>query len=76
MSASVFNGNNTPNPIFNFLGGFSNFRQNFSNFANQFSKNSSKTPEQVVRELLNSGQMTQEQFNQFGSMANQITGKK
>ena len=76
MNGSIFSGNNTPNPIFNFLGGFNNFRQNFATFAQQFNQNNSKTPEQVVRELVSSGRMSQEQFNQFSIIANQITGRK
>ena len=32
-------------------------------------------PQQKVQELLNSGQMSQQQFEQLRQMANQITGK-
>lgn len=75
MNDSIFKGNNAPDPIFNLMGGFSNFQQNFANFANQFNQNNSKSPEQVVRELVSSGRMTQEQFNQFSMIANRITNK-
>ena len=62
-------------PFSNFVGRFQNFQQNFMNFANQV-RQSGVSPEQTVRELLNSGRMTQEQFNQFSAIANQLTGRK
>ena len=33
------------------------------------------TPEQIVRQKIQNGEMTMEQFEQFRQMANQITGK-
>lgn len=64
------------NPIF---GIFSNpqqqqptMMQKFQQFANVFRGD----PKQTVQELLNSGKMTQDQFNQFSNIANQITGRK
>ena len=47
---------------------FQQFQQFMSNFRGD--------PRQKVQELLNNGQMTQEQFNQFSSIANQITGRR
>lgn len=41
----------------------------------QFRK-SGQNPQQVVQNLLNNGQMTQQQFNQLRNMANQITGMR
>lgn len=61
------------NPMLNNLG---QLMQNFNNFAQQFrSQNQNVTPQQKVQELLNSGQMTQQDFNQLREIANMITGK-
>lgn len=49
------------NPISNFLTQFSQFKSTFSG-----------NPEQQVKQLLNSGQMSQEQFNQLAQTANQL----
>ncbi len=49
--------------------------QNVSNMLSQFNRFRSTfqgDPQQKVQELLNSGQMTQEQFNQLSSMAQQF----
>ena len=48
--------------------GFQNFMQQF----NQFRKTFSGDPRQQVQEMLNSGRMSQDQFNQAANMANQI----
>ena len=50
----------------NFINQFNQFRQNFSNQQN---------PQQMVQQLLDSGKMTQEQFNQLSQMANQIINR-
>ena len=61
------------NPILNNLG---EFMQNFNNFAQQFkNQNNNQTPQQRVQELLNSGQMSQQDFNELRDIANKITGK-
>lgn len=69
-----------PNPLFGRFGGgsgpkmpgpFSNFMNMMSQFS-QFRSQFQGDPRQQVQELLNSGQMTQEQFNQLSSMANQF----
>lgn len=39
---------------------------------NQFKQNFKGDPEQQVKQLLNSGQMTQEQFNQLSQAATQF----
>lgn len=62
------------NPMFNMFGGFANFMAQFNQFRQNIQQNGID-PKQQVQQLLNSGQMTQEQFNQFREMANQITGK-
>ena len=62
------------NPIYDRFGGFMNFVNQF----NQFKQNAQANglnPQQQVQQLLNSGQMSQEQFNQLRDMANLITGK-
>lgn len=73
------------NPLFDALmnanqnrGGFGNMgmQNQFQNFVNQFKQNSNITPQQRVQQLLDSGQMSQEQFNNLRQMANQLTGKK
>lgn len=46
----------------------SNFISQFNQFRSAFTGN----PEQRVRQLLQTGQMTQEQFNQFAETANQL----
>lgn len=60
------------NPIMSLFGNFQNFQNQFSVFQKQMS---GVDPKQKVQELLNSGQMTQEQFNNLRLFANQITGK-
>ena len=49
---------------------FQQFRQNW------LSQNPNKSPQQAVQELLNSGKMSQQQYEQFRNIANQITGMK
>jgi hypothetical protein len=63
------------NPIFNMFGGFQQFQQNFNAFAQSVSQQGI-TPQQMVQGLLNSGKMSQDQFNQFSQLANMITGRK
>lgn len=47
----------------NFMNQFNQFRQSFGNQQN---------PQQIVQQLLDSGKMTQQQYNQLCQMANQI----
>lgn len=51
------------------------FKQQFEAFARNFQQ-SGQNPQQVVQQLLNNGQMTQDQFNQLRNIANQITGQR
>lgn len=60
MSNPLFNPQ-TPNP-------FGNVLQMMSEF-NKFKNNFQGNPEQQVRSLLQSGQMTEQQFQQFSEMA-------
>ena len=67
------------NPLFNLLGGGNPFQgtpfgnalnlvQQFQQFRNSFRGD----PRQQVQNLLNSGKMSQDQFNQLQSMASQF----
>lgn len=49
---------------------FQQFRQNF------MQQNPNANPQAMVQQLLNSGRMSQQQFEQFRKMANMLTGKK
>lgn len=61
------------NPLQTPMGGgpFQNMMNMVQQF-NQFRSTFQGNPQQKVQELLNSGQMTQEQFNQLSSMAQQF----
>lgn len=50
----------------------SNQMNNFLTQFNQFKSTFTGNPEQQVRQLLSSGRMSQEQFNQFAQTANQL----
>ena len=51
--------------------------QQFNQFRDNWLKqNPNKSPQQAVQELLNSGKMSQQQFEQFRNMANSIMGMK
>ena len=51
----------------------SRFQQFVQNFQQQNGGN--MNPQQMVQQLLNSGRMTQDQFNQIQNMANMFFGK-
>lgn len=55
------------------FGNAQNFQNQANNMLNQFNQQGID-PRQKVQELLNSGQMTQWQFNMFRGIANKITG--
>lgn len=65
-----------PNPLFNILGGnrsagndrMSQFMSEFNRFKNSFSGD----PRAEVQKLLDSGRMTQDQYNRLAEMAKQI----
>lgn len=61
--SSLFNDFN-PNPTNNITNLLSQF--------NQFSSTFSGNPEQQVKQLLQTGRMSQEQFNQLAQTANQL----
>ena len=61
------------NPLFNMLGGNRpNEKDSILAQIKQFRANFTGDPRQKVQELLNSGQMTQAQFNELSQRANQI----
>lgn len=72
-----------PNPLFNLLGGSpmggmpqmggNNPMQMIQEFM-KFKENFKGDPKQEIQKLLQSGQMTQEQLNQFQQMAQQMQG--
>ena len=62
---SLFNDFQQPNST-NQMGDFVN---QFNKFRSTFMGN----PEQQVKQLINSGKMSQEQFNQYAQMANQLS---
>lgn len=69
-----FNQNN--DPVSMMFGNFQNFQQQFNAFSSQFSGPNQISPQQRVQQLLQSGQMTPQQFEQLSQMANAIMGRK
>ena len=63
------------NPLFDQFGGQQN-NNAMSAFMNDFNRlqQTVKNPRQEVERLLQSGAMSQQDFNRFGQMANQIIG--
>ena len=66
------------NPLFNQFGQqhtpvapFNNFYEQFKQFVNSYNGGD---PKQVVQNLIQSGKMSQDQFNQYSQIANQIFG--
>lgn len=67
------------NPLFDLLGGNNaqlpgplGNMQNFMSQFNRFRQSFQGDPKQQVQQLMNSGQMSQQQFNQISQMATQI----
>ena len=60
------------NPLFNQFGNQNNNMNAFINQIMNFKKNFTGNPKQEVERLLQSGQMSQQQFNQLSQIANQI----
>lgn len=65
-ASSLFNLFGQQTPMMN--GGFANMMSQFQ----QFKQNFSGDPKQRVQQLLDNGQMTQQQFNQLSQMATQF----
>lgn len=68
------------NPLYQMFGGqpqppmnpANNLMQQF----NQFRANFQGNPQQMVQNLIQSGKMTQQQFEQYSQMANQFFGRR
>jgi len=60
--------NNNLQPIMNNFNGLQQMINNFNNFKNSFQGN----PQQVVQQLLQSGKMSQAQYEQLSQMASQF----
>ena len=65
------------NPLFNALNGQQN-NNGFSSFMDDFRRlqQTVRNPRQEVERLLNTGAMSQQDFNRLGQMANQMLGRK
>lgn len=64
-----------PNPLFNILGGqqaMANPVEQIVQEARKMRESFSGNPRETVQQLLASGQMSQQQFNQYAQIANQI----
>ncbi len=80
MSSPLYQSLNRPQQIqngdvVNRFGGPMAFQQRLAAFAENFRRTANCTPEQMVRQLISSGQMTQDQFNQLSQIASSITGR-
>ena len=66
------------NPLFGQFGGQQVTNNGFSNFMSEFNRlqQTVKNPRQEVERLLNTGIMSQQDFNRLGQMANQMLGRK
>ena len=66
------------NPLFGQFGGQQAENNGFSNFMSEFQRlqQTVKNPRQEVERLLNTGIMSQQDFNRLGQMANQMLGRK
>jgi hypothetical protein len=51
-----------------------NIDQNFMSQLNEFAQMLSGNPQQIAMSLMNSGKMSQAQFQQYAAIADQITG--
>lgn len=65
------------NPLYGQFGG-QQTNNGFSDFMNEFHRlqQTVKNPRQEVERLLNTGAMSQQDFNRMGQMANQMLGRK
>ena len=65
------------NPLYGQFGGQQN-NNGFSAFMNDFRRlqQTVQNPRQEVERLLNTGAMSQQDFNRLGQMANQMMGRK
>ena len=74
MGPNPFNFNPI-NPLFQQrFGDFNNFVTEFNNFRQQFGQNAQMSPQQIIQQKIQNGEISQEQFNQMAQMANQMMG--
>jgi len=66
---------NPQNPLFGQLGGFNNFVSQFNNFQQQFNTSAQMSPQQIIQQKIQNGEISQEQFNAVAQMANHLMGK-
>lgn len=66
---------NPQNPLFGRLGGFNNFVNQFNNFQQQFNASAQMSPQQIIQQKIQNGEISQEQFNAVAQMANHLMGK-
>ena len=64
MANHIYDQMTSNNPMSHFMSAFNQLQQTVKN------------PRAEVEKLLNSGQMSQQQFNQFSQIANQMIGKR
>lgn len=62
------------NPLMSRFGSMANFMQMYNAYAS--GQMGPINPETMVKNMLQNGQITQDQFNQAAMMANQLTGRK
>ena len=68
---------NPNNPIFGQqFGGYQNFMNQFQAFSQQFQQSAQLSPQQIIQQKIQNGQITQEQFNAMAQMANAMMGIK
>lgn len=66
------------NPLFNLFMENQNGGQlgkQFNDFVSQLDSNTKAAPQKTVQRLINSGQMSSFQFEQYRQIANKLTGK-
>lgn len=61
--------------IVNMFGSMQNFQQQYSQLQQQMQQFGTN-PQQAVMQLMQSGRMSQEQFNMFAQQATQMTGRR
>ena len=67
--------NQPQNPVLAMFGSMQNFTNQFNAFKQAFNPQG-MNPQMIVQNMLNNGQMTQSQFNQYSMMADQIMNFK
>lgn len=61
--------------IVNMFGSMQNFQQQYGQLQQQMQQYGTN-PQQAVMQLMQSGKMSQEQFNMFAQQATQLTGRR